>query len=170
MSVGTRAGAAAAVACGVLAMLTAGAAAAHADGGTATPIKGRTEGGSLELVNGDIVACAGVGDVRVAQTQGGERIPGAPGTSFTTPAGTKVVTKSAGTVEVTVGSASAVITCGPELFPTTNAPVPKGPSLAGGGGGVLGADPVETAAGGALLAAGLAGGTLALRRRRPSRA
>ncbi|MCU7825382.1 hypothetical protein [Kitasatospora sp. DSM 101779] len=169
MSIGTRAGAAAAVACGVLAMLTAGAGAAYADGGAATPFKGRTEGGSLELVNGDVVACAGVGEVRVVDAQG-EHVPGAPGTSFTTAAGTKVLTKSADTVEVTVGGAFAAVTCGPELFPTTTAPVPKGPSLAGGGGGILGVDPVETAAGGALLAAGLAGGALVLRRRHTARA
>ncbi|MFC6599121.1 hypothetical protein [Kitasatospora paranensis] len=137
--------------------------------GAATPIKGRTEGGSLELVNGDVVACAGVGDLRVVGADGEHRTDG-PGTTFTTAAGTAVATVKTGTVKVTVRGADAVITCGSELFPTTTATVPTGPSLAGGGGGVSGADTAVTLAGGAIAMAGLVGGTAVVLRRRPGRA
>ncbi|WP_354639514.1 hypothetical protein [Kitasatospora camelliae] len=157
--------------CAVAALtaVTALAGPARADGvpsGGGTPIKGRTEGGSLELKSGDIVACAGVGDLRVAGADGQEHLTNGPGTTFTTPAGTTVRTVQTGTVEVTVQGASAVITCGPELFPTTNAVVPSGPSLAGEGGGTTGTDPLLTTAGSALAAAGIATATVALRRRR----
>ncbi|MDN3059723.1 hypothetical protein PH213_35395 [Streptomyces sp. SRF1] len=152
---------------GAFAMIAALAAPAYAGGagGAATPIKGRTEGGSLELVNGDIVACAGVGDVRVEDTTGVEHKTDGAGTEFTTRAGTEVETLRKGTVEVTVRGASAVITCGKEGFPTTKARVPKG-VLAGSGGSVTEADTAEALAGGALVASAIAGCAVALRRRR----
>ena len=152
------------VAGGVLAVLAMAVGPAYADG-VATPIKGRTEGGSLELKSGDIVACAGVGDVRVVDTHGTEHMTDGAETSFTTPAGVEVETLRKGVVEVTFQGASAVIKCGPELFPTTNAFVPRGPSLSGAGGGIQQPNVTEAAAGGTLVAAGLATGVIVLRRR-----
>jgi len=158
-----------ALAIGALAMTAMLSGPAYADGMTATPIQGRTEGGSIILNDGDIVACAGVGDLRVVDTKGTEHLTDGAGTTFTTPAGTKVVTLRHGTVEVTVKGASAEITCGSEGFPTTNARVPKGPSLAGAGGSVSGVDAARTVGGGALVLVGGAAGAFVLRRRANSR-
>lgn len=149
---------------GAFVVLAAAASPAHADG-VATPIKARTEGGSLELKSGDIVACAGVGDVRVVDTKGMEHKTDGPGTLFTTPAGVEVETLHTGVVEVTFDGASAVIKCGPELFPTTNAFVPRGPSLSGTGGGIRLPSVTESAVGGTLVAAGLTTSVVVLRRR-----
>ncbi|SEO21574.1 hypothetical protein [Actinacidiphila rubida] len=152
------------------AMTVAVAAPAQAAGGTAgTPFKGRSEGGSLLLKDGDIVACAGVGQLQVAQSDGTIRGTGGAGTTFTTPAGTKVVTVVKGTVKVTVQGVTARVTCGSQGFPTTSAFVPSG-SLKGGvdagsGGSPAGVNTAELAGGGALVASGLLG-LAALRRRR----
>lgn len=163
-AINTRRRLGAAVAGGAFAVIAVAASPAHADG-MATPIKARTEGGSLELKSGDIVACAGIGDVRVVETNGTEHKTDGPGTVFTTPAGVEVETLHTGTVEVTFRGANAVITCGKELFPTTNAFVPQGPSLSGTGGGIRLPDAAETTAGAAMAAASLAIGGVALRRR-----
>jgi hypothetical protein len=64
----------------------------------ATPFTGRTEGGSLILKDGDIIACAAVGQLQVVQTDGVIRDADGAGTAFTTPAGTRVVTLRQGTV------------------------------------------------------------------------
>lgn len=82
------------------------------------PVQGRTEGGSIILTSGDIVACAGVGDLRIAGADGREHLTNGPGTHFTTPAGTDVLTLRTGLVRVTAKGASADIECGPEQFPT----------------------------------------------------
>ncbi|GDY50211.1 hypothetical protein SVIO_008340 [Streptomyces violaceusniger] len=90
----------------------------------ATPFTGRTEGGSLILKDGDIIACAGAGQLQVVQSNGVIRDADGAGTTFTTSAGTQVKTVRQGTVKVSVGGVSAEVTCGKELFPTTTAFVP----------------------------------------------
>lgn len=139
-----------------------------APSGTATPFTGRTEGGSLILKDGDIVACAGVGMLQVVQSNGVIRDADGPGTTFTTAAGTKVVTLSKGTVNVTVQGLTAQVTCGSQGFPTTAAFVPpsslKGAVKAGSGGSVAGVNTAEVVGGGAVAATGLLG--LVLLRRR----
>lgn len=167
-----RAKACAGVAVVVAALTAVTAGPVHADGaptGSATPFTGRTEGGSLILKDGDIVACAGVGQLQIAQSNGVIRDTDGPGTTFTTPAGTKVVTVRKGTVNVTVQGITAKVTCGREGFPTTAAFVPgsslKGGVKAGSGGSLTGVNTAETLGGGALVAAGLLGVGL-LRRRR----
>lgn len=164
--------AATAVTAGALAAITTFAGPAYAGGppsGQATPFSGRTEGGSLTLKNGDIIACAEVGQLQVVQTNGVFRDADGAGTTFTTPEGTMVVTLRQGTVKVTVGGVSATVTCGKELFPTTSAFVPrislKGSVETGSGGAVSGVNTAGIVGGGALAAAGLAGGVALLRRR-----
>lgn len=137
--------------------------------GQATPFTGRTEGGSLILKDGDIIACAAVGQLQVVQPDGVIRDADGAGTKFTTPAGTRVVTLRQGTVKVTVDRVSAEVTCGKELFPTTNAFVPstslKDGVEAGAGGAVSGVSTGEVVGGSGLAAAGLVGGVVLLRRR-----
>jgi hypothetical protein len=134
-----------------------------------TPFTGRTEGGSLILKDGDIIACAGVGQLQVVGPDGVIHDADGAGTTFTTPAGTKVVTLRQGTVTVTVDGISAEVTCGKELFPTTSASVPrttlKGGVKAGAGGTVSGVNTAEVMAGGGLAATALVGGVVMLRRR-----
>lgn len=161
----------ASVAVAAAALTLAAAGAAQADGGSsgATPFKGRSEGGSLILKDGDVVACAGVGQLQVAQTNGVVRGTGGAGTTFTTPAGTKVVTVVKGTVNVTAQGITAKVTCGSQGFPTTSAFVPssslKGGVDAGSGGSLTGVNAGELLGGGALVASGLVG-LVVLRRRR----
>ncbi len=145
---------------------------AYADGTPstkATPFTGRTEGGSLILKDGDIIACADVARLQVVQTNGVIRDADGAGTTFTTPAGTLVVTLRQGTVKVTVDRVSAEVTCGKELFPTTTAFVPptslKDGVKAGAGGAVSGLSTATLVGGGGLVAAGLVGGAVLLRRR-----
>lgn len=154
----------AAMAIGAVAVITTVSGPAYADG--ASLFQGRTEGGSLIVSSGDIIACAGVGDVRVADTTGTEHKTNGAGTKFTTPAGAHFETLQPGTVKVTFKGASAEVKCGVEEFPTTSARVPKGPSLAGVGGGASEGNTALTIGGGALAAAGGAVGALALHRRR----
>lgn len=169
----TRAAKACASAAVVAAALTVVAAGpAQAGGppsGAATPFTGRTEGGSLILKDGDIIACAGVGQLQIAQSNGVIRDTDGAGTTFTTPAGTTVVTLVKGTVNVTVQGITAKVTCGAAGFPTTAAFVPssslKGGVKAGSGGSLTGMNTGELVGGGALMAAGLLGAGL-LRRRR----
>ncbi|MFI5531903.1 hypothetical protein ACIA8O_25560 [Kitasatospora sp. NPDC051853] len=153
-----------AMAVGAVVAITAFSSPAYADG--TTLFQGRTEGGSLIVKSGDIIACAGVGDVRVADTTGTEHRTDGAGTTFTTPAGAHVETLHPGTVKVTFHGASADVTCGPEEFPTTSARVPKGPSLAGVGGGVSEASTVRTVGGAAVALAGGTFAALTLYRRR----
>ncbi|MFI6931611.1 hypothetical protein [Streptomyces sp. NPDC050287] len=145
---------------------------AYADGTPstkATPFTGRTEGGSLILKDGDIIACAAVGQLQVVQPNGVIRETDGAGTKFTTPAGTRVLTIRQGTVKVTVDRVSAEVTCGKELFPTTTAFVPstslKDGVKAGAGGTVSGLSTATMVGGGGLAAAGLVGGAVLLRRR-----
>lgn len=164
-----------ATACGSVAVVAAALTVAVAGpvqaSGAATPFTGRTEGGSLILTDGDIVACAGVGQLQVAQSNGVIRGTGGAGTTFTTPAGTKVVTVVKGTVKVTVKGITAKVTCGSEGFPTTSAFVPssslKGPVDAGSGGSQAGVNTGELVGGSVLVASGLLG-LAVLRRRRPT--
>ncbi|MBY8877986.1 hypothetical protein [Actinacidiphila acidipaludis] len=145
---------------------------AQAGGGSsggATPFTGRSEGGSLILKDGDIVACAGVGVLQIVQRDGVIRGTGSAGTTFTTPAGTKVVTVTKGTVKVTVQGITARVTCGSQGFPTTSAFVPssslKGGVDAGSGGAPAAVNTGELVTGGALVATGVLGVAM-LRRRR----
>ncbi|HSA54035.1 MAG TPA: hypothetical protein VLH10_28475 [Yinghuangia sp.] len=124
---------------------------------TPSPIQGRTEGGSIILTNGDIVACAAVGDLRIAGAEGREYLTNGPGTHFTTAAGTDVQTLSTGHVRVTVGGASAEIQCGPEGFPTVVGLPRTGASV----------DAAMLALAGLGLVA--AGGTVVVATRRPRR-
>jgi hypothetical protein len=152
------------MAAGALVVMATLASPAYADG-SSSPFKGRTEGGNLEVKSGDIVACAGVGKVEVAITEGGKILStDGRGTNFTTPAGAEFETLSNKAVEVTFKGASAVVTCPKDLIPATTAFVPKS-VLSGSGGAVTGMNTTATVAGGALAAAGLAGGAVALRRR-----
>jgi uncharacterized protein (TIGR03382 family) len=161
--------AAATVAAGALAAITTFASPAYA-GGPTTPFSGRTEGGSLILKDGDIIACAAVGQLQVVQTNGVIRDADGAGTMFTTPEGTMVKTLRKGTVKATVNGASATVTCGKEGFPTTSAFVPtislKDGVETGSGGAVSGVNTAGIVGGSALAAAGLAGGAALLRRRR----
>ena len=166
--------AAVAVTAAALTVVVAGPAqAGGAPSGAATPFTGRTEGGSLILKDGDIVACAGVGQLQIAQTNGVVRDTDGAGTTFTTPAGTKVVTVVKGTVKVTVQGISAQVTCGSQGFPTTSAFVPssslKGGVNAGSGGSAAGVNTGELAGGGALVASGLFGVAMLRRRRATDR-
>jgi hypothetical protein len=136
---------------------------AYADGGS--PFSGRTEGGSLQVKSGDVIACAAVGEERVVEPNGTIHMSGSPGTHFTTAGGAEYETLASGSLEVSFQGASAVVRCPASLVPTTSAFVPKS-TLAGEGGSVTGTNTATTAAGGALVAAGLAGGALVLRRRR----
>lgn len=164
--------AAAVAAAGVFAATVMLVSPAYADGAPttrATPFTGRTEGGSLILKDGDIIACAAVGQLQVVQTNGVIRETDGAGTTFTTPAGTQVLTLRQGTVRVTVDRVSAEVTCGKELFPTTTAFVPptslKNGVNAGAGGAVSGLSTATMVGGGGLAAAGLAGAAVLLRRR-----
>src|SRR6516225_3264776 len=105
-----KAAAAAAMAAGLLSMVTTLATPALADG-MSSPFKGRTEGGSLIVKSGDIIACAAVGKEDVVDTNGKIHHSDGPGTNFTTPAGAEFETLQNGSLEVTFGGASAVVTC-----------------------------------------------------------
>ncbi|MEV6211625.1 hypothetical protein [Kitasatospora sp. NPDC051914] len=156
--------AAAAVATGILVATATLAGPAYADG-SSSPFTGRTEGGSLVVKSGDIVACEGVGRVVVAITEGGKILStDGPGTKFTTPAGAQFETLADKSVKVSFQGAHAVVSCPADQVPTTTAFVPKS-SLAGTGGSVTGVNTAATAAGGALVAVGLVGGAVVLRRR-----
>ena len=150
-----------AVAAAALTVAVAGPAQAGGGSGAATPFTGRSEGGSLILKDGDIVACAGVGQLQVAQSNGVIRGTGGAGTTFTTPAGTKVVTVVKGIVKVTVQGITAQVTCGSQGFPTTAAFVPgsslKGGVDAGSGGSQTGVNTSELVGAGALVATGVIG-------------
>ncbi|GAA2783946.1 hypothetical protein GCM10010441_06070 [Kitasatospora paracochleata] len=156
--------AAAAIATGTIVVTVTFAGAAYADG-SSSPFSGRTEGGSLVVKSGDIVACEGAGQVVVATTEGGKILSAdGPGTKITTPAGAVFETLADKSVKVSFQGADAVVTCPADQVPTTPAFVPKS-SLAGTGGSVHGMNTTATVAGGALVAAGLAGGAVVLRRR-----
>jgi hypothetical protein len=155
-----------AVAVAATALLGAGAALAvpaYADGGS--PFSGRTEGGSLQVKSGDIVACEAVGKETVVEPNGMIHHSGAHGTGFTTANGAEYEVLASGGLEVSFRGASAVVHCPADLVPATTAFVPR-ETLSGEGGSVTGVNTVATAAGGALIVAGLASGGLVLRRRR----
>jgi hypothetical protein len=154
------------MAAGTLIVIATLSSPAYADG-SSSPFKGRTEGGSLEVKSGDIIACAGVGKVQVVDTKGTIHNADGPGTNFTTPAGAEFETLSSKAVEVTFQGASAAVTCPKNQVPATTAFVPKS-VLSGSGGAVTGVNTAATVAGGALVAAGLAGGAGVLRRRSAS--
>jgi hypothetical protein len=154
------------VAVAATALLGSGAALAvpaYAHGGT--PFSGRTEGGSLVVKSGDIVACEAVGKETVVEPNGTIHHSGSAGTSFTTTAGAEFETLASGALEVSFRGNSAVVRCGADLVPATNAFVPQ-ETLSGEGGSATGVNATTTAAGGGLIAAGLAGAGLVLRRRR----
>jgi hypothetical protein len=157
----------AAVAVAATALLGSGtvlaAAPAYAHGGS--PFSGRTEGGSLEVKSGDIVACEAVGKETVVEPNGTFHHTGGPGSSFTTAHGAEFEVLANLALEVSFRGASATVRCGSDLVPATTAFVPR-ETLSGEGGSVTGVNTVTTAAGGALIATGLAGAGLALRRRR----
>jgi hypothetical protein len=139
------------------------AAPAYAHG--ASPFSGRTEGGSLEVKSGDIVACEAVGKETVVEPNGTFHHSGAPGSGFTTAHGAEYEVLASGALEVSFNGASATVRCGSDLVPATNAFVPR-ETLSGEGGSVTGVNVATTAAGGSLVATGLAGAGLMLRRRR----
>ncbi|WP_331767589.1 hypothetical protein [Embleya sp. NBC_00896] len=152
-TVSRRARRATVVATGALAVLAAFPVAAYAAGPASEnpPIQGRTEGGSIILTSGDIVACAGVNDLRIAGADGREHLTNGPGTHFTTPAGTDVLTLRTGVVRATVKGASVDIQCGPEEFPTVVKLADTGPGdelapLAAVGLGLIAAGGVAVAA------------------------
>jgi hypothetical protein len=145
----------------------------YADG-VSSPFKGRTASGNLIVKSGDIIVCFAEHQVVVADTEGKFRQTDGPGTNFTTPTGAEFETLSTGRkfpplqnggVEVTFEGASAVVTCPKSLVPATSVFVPKS-TMAGAGGSVTGVDMITTFAGGALVAGGVAGAAIALRRRR----
>jgi hypothetical protein len=152
-----------AVATALLGSGAALAAPAYADGGS--PFSGRTEGGSLQVKSGDVVACEAVGKETVVEPNGALHHTGLPGTRFTTANGAEYEVLSSGALEVSFGGASATVRCGADLVPATAAFVPR-ETLSGEGGSVIGVSPATTAAGGALIATGLGGAYLVLRRRR----
>lgn len=159
---------AAALAAGIVVVTATLAGPAYADG-SSSPFTGRTEGGSLVVRSGDIVACEGVGQVVVAITEGGKILSAdGPGTKFTTPAGAQFETLADKSVKVSFQGAHAVVSCPADQVPTTTAFVPKS-SLAGTGGSATGVNTTATAAGGAMVAVGLAGGVVVLRRRSAGR-
>lgn len=164
MSALRKAGAAVAVAGGMLAVITTIANPAYA-GGAPSPFSGRSEGGSLIVKSGDVIACAAAGKEDVVDTKGTVHHSDGAGANFTTPAGAEFETLSGGSLEVTFQGASATVTCPSSLVPATAAFVPKS-TLAGAGSSVIGGNTVETVAGGALAAVGIAGGAILLGRRR----